>query len=261
MTNPVTPVLELDRLCKSFGGLTVTNAVSLTIPRHGKVALIGPNGAGKTTIFNLVSGLYRVDSGRILASGIDITDLPPRKRIRHGIARSFQNIRLIPHLTVIENLLLGQHVRTAGLGNLLTPFRLRRGHPWQQEALDALAEAGLADHANEAVNTLPYGLRKRVDLVRALMARPRLLMLDEPAAGLNPAETGELLSALTRLAETGISLLVVEHDMHFIRNLCDHVVVLNFGERIAEGPMAEIQDDPKVREAYLGTGHGVHHAA
>lgn len=245
-------VLRLDDLSKSFGGLKVIRNVSFDVPAQTRTALIGPNGAGKTTIFNLISDVYHPDGGRILMEGQDITDVPSRKRINHGIARSFQNIRLMQHLTVLENLLLGQHSTNPGLLSLLTPFRFRRNHPWQLSAFEALEKAGLQEYAQATVNELPYGVRKRVDLVRATLAKPRLLMLDEPAAGLNPSESDDLRADLQRLSESGIALLIVEHDMQFVRDLCQHIVVLNFGEKIAEGDMDSVQNNPLVREAYLG---------
>lgn len=248
-----TMALELDGLCKSFGGLRVIHNVSFSVPQGGRVALIGPNGAGKTTIFNLISGVYGIDAGLILVNGQNITQVASRHRVKYGVARSFQNIRLMQHLTVIENLLLGQHVQIAGFFNYIRPFRFQQAHPWRQQAMDALARAGLAEYAEETVNTLPYGLRKRVDLVRALEANPKILMLDEPAAGLNPAETHELQRELERISQNGVALLVVEHDMQFIRNFCDQTVVLNFGEKIAEGSMSQISQNEMVKEAYLGT--------
>lgn len=248
-----TPALVLDGVYKAFGGLQVTKNVSFSVEPGSRTALIGPNGAGKTTIFNLISGVYPIDEGSIRVHGKEIRELPSCERIHHGLARNFQNIRLMKHLTVVENLVLGQHSQNTGLANLLKPFGLSSRHKWWQQAYDALEEAGLADYAHSSVDALPYGLRKRVDLVRALMAKPTVLMLDEPAAGLNPTESEELLRELKLASEKGITLLVVEHDMHFVRNLCEHVIVLNFGELIAEGDMANIQNDPQVQAAYLGS--------
>jgi branched-chain amino acid transport system ATP-binding protein len=253
--------LSITGVSKSFGGLDVIRDVSFEAAAQSRTALIGPNGAGKTTIFNLISGVYQVDGGRIAVHGHDVTAIPSRKRIDFGVARSFQNVRLMQHLTVLENLLLGQHSTNKGLRNLLTPFRFRFRHRWQREALEALEATGLEEYASATVNELPYGVRKRVDLVRATLAAPRLLLLDEPAAGLNPTEANELTDDLRKLSERGITLLIVEHDMHFVRALCDHVVVLNFGEKIAEGPMHQVQKDPLVREAYLGSAMEAEHAA
>ncbi|MEM9030024.1 MAG: ABC transporter ATP-binding protein [Pseudomonadota bacterium] len=246
------PVLRAEALSKSFGGLTVVHDVSFDVEDHGRVALIGPNGAGKTTIFNLISGVYHVDAGRIFVQDVDVTDVPSRKRIDFGVSRSFQNIRLMQHLTVLENLYLGQHHVNAGFIDLLTPFRFRLRHRWQLEAMAALERAGLAEYTDATIQELPYGVRKRVDLVRATLARPRILMLDEPAAGLNPSEADDLKADLLRLSSDGVGLLIVEHDMAFVRELCDHVIVLNFGEKIAEGSMADIRENELVREAYLG---------
>jgi len=248
-----TPALVLENLSKAFGGLQVLRDVNLTVERGQSTALIGPNGAGKTTVFNVVSGVYAPTAGRIVLDGCDITRVPSRRRIAHGIARSFQNVRLMPHLSVVENLIVGQHVRASGLCDLLTPFRLMPNHRWRREALDALAEAGLKAFAGDTVSELPYGIRKRIDLVRSTLAGAKLLMLDEPAAGLNPTETNALRVHLDLLKARGVTLLVVEHDMHFIGNVCDHVVVLNFGEKIAEGTLADVQRDENVRAAYLGT--------
>lgn len=248
--------LELNGLSKAFGGLQVIRDVSLTVDAGSRTALIGPNGAGKSTLFNLISGVYTPDSGTVVAEGEDITHLMSRRRIRHGIARSFQNIRLMRHLTVAENLLLGQHVRAGGLGALLAPFRLAPKSRWKTEIREALAEARLSEFADAPVGALPYGMRKRVDLVRATLARPKLLMLDEPAAGLNPAETDELTRELIRISETGVALFVVEHDMKFVGAIAERIIALNFGEKIAEGTMREVQADPLVRQAYLGgEGH------
>ena len=246
------PALEVRNLVKNFGSLEVTHDVSFTVDTGERFALIGPNGAGKTTIFNLISGVYPVTSGSILVGGIDITHVPSKKRIGYGVSRNFQNVRLMKHLTVVENLILGQHINAGGVANLLQPFGMFRGHKWWQSAYEALEEARLSDYADETVDALPYGLRKRVDLVRALLAEPQILLLDEPAAGLNPSETDELMRELKTVARNGVTLLVVEHDMHFVRNLCERVVVLNFGEKVAEGTMEEVEKDPKVQSAYLG---------
>jgi ABC-type branched-subunit amino acid transport system ATPase component len=247
-----TPILTLDHVSKSFGGLQVIRDLTFSVGRGEATALIGPNGAGKTTVFNIISGVYEPSSGRIFLDGEDITSIPSRRRIGHGIARSFQNVRLMPHLSVCENLIVGQHVRASGFLNLLTPFRLFPNHRWRRQAIDALAEAKLDAYADAMVSELPYGVRKRIDLVRASLAGASLLMLDEPAAGLNPTETHALRAHLELLKERGVTLLVVEHDMHFIGNVCNQVVVLNFGEKIAEGTLSTVQQDAQVRAAYLG---------
>ena len=248
----MTPALEVCNLVKNFGALEVTRDVSFTVRPGERFALIGPNGAGKTTIFNLISGVYPVTSGSILVGGTDITHVPSKNRIGYGVSRNFQNVRLMKHLTVVENLILGQHINASGVANMLQPFGMFRGHKWWQSAYEALEEARLSDYADETVDALPYGLRKRVDLVRALLAEPQILLLDEPAAGLNPSETDELMRELKIVAQNGVTLLVVEHDMHFVRNLCERVVVLNFGEKVAEGTMEDVEKDPKVQSAYLG---------
>ena len=248
----MTPALEVRNLVKNFGSLEVTHDVSFTVDTGERFALIGPNGAGKTTIFNLISGVYPVTSGSILVGGIDITHVPSKKRIGYGVSRNFQNVRLMKHLTVVENLILGQHINAGGVANMLQPFGMFRRHKWWRSAYEALEEARLSDYAEETVDALPYGLRKRVDLVRALLAEPQILLLDEPAAGLNPSESDELMRELRTVARNGVTLLVVEHDMHFVRNLCERVVVLNFGEKVAEGTMEEVEKDPKVQSAYLG---------
>jgi branched-chain amino acid transport system ATP-binding protein len=247
------PILTLENVNKNFGGLRVVEDLSFSVRRGSCTALIGPNGAGKTTVFNLITGVYPIDAGRMLLDGSDIGRMPSRRRIHHGIARNFQNIRLMPHLSALENVLIGQHCRNSGLRGVLQPVNLIPRNRWRQEARAALADAGLAEHERATVGSLPYGLQKRIELVRALIAKPRLLLLDEPAAGLNAAETDLLRERLAFISgQRGITMLVVEHDMHFVGALCGHVIVLNFGRRIAEGTPDEVRSDPLVREAYFG---------
>ncbi|WP_292936155.1 ABC transporter ATP-binding protein [Noviherbaspirillum sp.] len=260
--NP-TPLLQFDNVTKHFGGLAVITDLSFDVQKGERLALIGPNGAGKSTVFNLISGVYPIDRGRVCVDGVDITNVPSRKRIYSGISRSFQNIRLVEHQTVIENVLLGQHPTASSLVDLLHPSRLSKKRRWVQEAREALNQAGLTQYADLPVGALPYGVRKRVDLVRAVIAKPKLLLLDEPAAGLNPVETDELQRQLQDIHKSGITLLVVEHDMHFVDQLCTRVVVINFGNKIGEGSMKEIRQNRLVREAYLGAdvAEGAQHAA
>jgi branched-chain amino acid transport system ATP-binding protein len=246
-------VLEVKNLCKSFGGLKVVDQLSFSVARGERLALIGPNGAGKTTVFNLITGVYAPDAGHVVLEGNDITALASRFRIRRGLARTFQNIRLMPHLTVLENVMVAQYARSPGIGALLQPVGFGRANRWREEARAALAEAGLESYADQMAGGLPYGIQKRIELVRALAAAPRVLLLDEPAAGLNPPETEALHQALEAIAARGITLVVVEHDMQFVGRLCQRVVVLNFGVKIAECAVAEIQANRQVREAYLGT--------
>ena len=238
-------ILSIRGLSKSFGGLKVIDDVSFDVRRGSRTALIGPNGAGKTTVFNLISGAYSVDGGTIGLEREDITALPARLRIGRGLARSFQNVRLMPHLSTVENVMLGEHWRSS-------PLELARGRRAGTRAAKALADAGLDTYPGQVVSTLPYGIQKRIEVVRALAAEPKLLLLDEPAAGLNTVETTALRALLERASSRGITLLVVEHDMNFVKQLCDHVVVLNFGRKIFEGTPEEVHRDRGVREAYLG---------
>ena len=253
---PAEALLRLEGVTKAFGGLKVVDDVTFALPPGGRLGLIGPNGAGKTTVFNLISGVYPLDAGTITLDGRSIGALPPRDRVLAGLARSFQNIRLMPHLSAVENVMLGQHARAAGLGALLTPIGWMPRGRWRRAAEALLAEAGLDIDPGEVVSSLPYGIRKKIEVVRALASRPKVLLLDEPAAGLNPAETAELAQFLRRIAESGTALLVVEHDMGFVNEVCDRVVVLNFGKRIHEGSMESARADPLVREAYLGAEDG-----
>lgn len=247
------PILELDGVCKSFGGLQVIDDVSFSVEPGSRTALIGPNGAGKTTLFNLISGVYSTDTGSIHLAGINLGPVPAHRRSRFGLSRSFQNIRLMPHLSTVENVMLGQHNR-ASIPGLLSPIGLWRNR-WVREAEKSLIDAGLDTYPGQIVADLPYGVQKRIEVVRALAAQPKLLLLDEPAAGLNSAETTELLTLLRHISEQGVTLLVVEHDMHFVSRLCDEVVVINFGKTLFQGTPAAAQKDAAVLEAYLGPDH------
>lgn len=251
MTTPDGPLLRIQNVSKSFGGLCVIDDVSFDIKLGERTALIGPNGAGKTTLFNLISGVYEIDSGIMELDGQNLATIPARERVRAGLARSFQNIRLMPHLSTVENVMLGQHSVAGGAG-LLFPLGLTRNR-WVKAAEAALEDAGLETYPGQVVADLPYGIQKRIEVVRAMVAEPQLLLLDEPAAGLNPTETRELLGLLERISDNGVTLLVVEHDMHFVRQLCQDVVVLNFGRMIYHGSADGAMKDSAVLEAYLGS--------
>ena len=246
-------ILTIAGMHKSFGGLKVIDDVSFDVRQGSRTALIGPNGAGKTTIFNLLTGVYEIDAGTITLDNQDITHVPAQDRVTVGMSRSFQNIRLMPHLSTLENVMLGQHARARSLRDLLYPLGMLPRNRWRKAAEEALEGAGIGTYPGEVVANLPYGVQKRIEVVRAMVSQPKLLLLDEPAAGLNETETRQLQELLERVSDQGVTILVVEHDMHFVRNLCDHIVVLNFGRKIFEGTADEVHGDPAVLEAYLGT--------
>ena len=245
------PILRLDNISKSFGGVRVLEKVSFDVETGSRHALIGPNGAGKTTLFNIISGIHDPEKGKVLLEGKDLKGIPSRKRIKRGLSRSFQNIRLMPHLSVLENVMLGQHSRFQLL-DMVKPLHFSAKSTGKAEAIDTLKSFGIELHEGQTVSSLPYGIRKKIEVVRALMSEPRLLLLDEPAAGLNTAETNNLRDLLNEVSNRGITLLLVDHDMPFVNSLCEQVSVMNFGQLIYDGPVSDLKKDEKVLQAYLG---------
>ena len=241
-----------------FGGLQALSEVSFTLEPGEILGLIGPNGAGKTTVFNVITGVHAVSSGRASYLGQDLSGLAPHRILKLGLARTFQNIRLFQNMTALENVMIAQHCRAkAGvLAAVLRPPRQRAEEARiRDKARWALSFLGLADLADEQAKNLPYGLQRRLEIARALASEPRTILLDEPAAGLNPTESAGLMADIQRILSQGVNVLMVEHDMKVVMGLCSRIVVLEHGEKIAEGTPSAIRANPRVIEAYLGTTH------
>ena len=256
------PLLEIDNLTVRFGGLVALRSVALMVPAHSVLAVIGPNGSGKSTLFNAVTGLAAADEGSIRFAGAEIVGRPPHVVLQRGIARTFQNIRLFPNLTVLENVLIGMHarLRTGALGALLRlPATDREEAAARERAREILSVFGnrLLPRADHVVASLSYANRRRVEIARALASAPKLLLLDEPTAGMNPAETLELADQFKSLNRLGLTIVLIEHKLDVVVNLADKVIVLDHGEKIAEGSPAEIRRDEEVIRAYLGRSAAV----
>ncbi|MDR3435069.1 ABC transporter ATP-binding protein [Telmatospirillum sp.] len=249
-------LLELRGVGISFGGMQAVDNLSLAIEDGHIAALIGPNGAGKTTVFNMITGVCRPNDGQILWQGRDITGLAPHRIAALGIRRTFQTIRLFADMSVFDNVRAGCHLRARQRwwqGLLGLPAQRREDAALRERTHDVLRRLDLDGVADEPAVSLPYGLQRRVEMARALVAQPKLVILDEPAAGLNDAESAELSQTIFAIRDSGVTVLLVEHDMNVVMNVTDHIVVINFGRKIAEGDATTVRDDPAVIEAYLGS--------
>jgi branched-chain amino acid transport system ATP-binding protein len=249
-------VLQINKVSKNFGGLAALTDVSFSINKGEIFGLIGPNGAGKTTMFNIITAMFPPSSGEIVLSDQKITDLKPHQITKKGICRTFQNIRLFPQMTAIENVMIGEHCRTQA-GVWSSVFRIKAQRQ-EEEAIRHKAEellniVGLSNNAETISENLSYGQQRRLEIARAMASDPALLLLDEPAAGMNESETEDLFSLIKKIQELGITVLLIEHDMPLIMKICDRIAVLNFGKKIAEGTPTEIQNNPDVIVAYLGS--------
>jgi len=251
----VSRFLEVANVTKRFRGLTAVDDVSFGVDQGAIYAIIGPNGAGKTTLFNLVTGVYTPTSGRIFVADNDVTGLPTAARAAMGVQRTFQNLQIFFNMTAVENVMAGRHLhlRTGLIASLLgLPAIARDTRQARDKALELLDFVGLAQWSGADADAMPYGALKRLEIARALAAEPKLLLLDEPAAGLNPKETHEIETLIRRIAASGITVVLVEHDMKLVMNVSQHILVLDYGRKLAEGTAAEVRANPDVIKAYLG---------
>lgn len=245
-------ILTLDSVYKTFGGIEALRDLSLSIYPGQVYGLIGPNGAGKTTVFNLITGVYPCTQGQIKMGNRDLTRLKPHQIVRLGLARTFQTIRLFANLTTWEHVWVAQNRSTRSGQRGIFPFRRAQERILRGEAEEILTLLGLWEVRSHKASTLPYGTQRKVEIARALAIQPKIMLLDEPAAGLNPQETEDLLKTLNKIYALGKTILIIEHDMRVIMGLCQHIFVLNFGQKIAEGTPDQIRRNEQVIEAYLG---------